>query len=366
MLSTDLKYTVRWLGRQKFSTGLVAGMLAIGIAANVVVFGLVNGLFLRPFPFASPDRLVYINETAPQWNLTVVGVNYPDFAQWRKDVKLFDGIALFDGDSFNLSDQSGAERIEGARVTYDLAAVLGVAPMLGRMFTEAEDRPKAEHVVVIGEAMWRERFGASPDVLGRTLKLNGVAHTIVGVLPSAFRVPDNAKLWVPMAGDPAQTYQSYFGNAIGRLKPGITVDAGDKDLKRAHQPIWDARDHDRIVSPFAHALREELVQDFRTQARTLLGAVALLLVVACANVASVMLARALARRKEMGIRLAVGASRTRLARQLFVENVVLAALGGSIGVLLGQAALRLLISSAGDQVPAWATFDFDARVAASP
>jgi predicted permease len=363
MLSTDLKYTVRWLARQKFSTGLVVGMLALGIAANIVVFGLVNGLFLRPFPFPDSDRLVYINETAPRWNLDVVGVNFPDFAQWRKDVRLFDGIALFDGDSLNLSDQSGAERIQGARVTYDLASVLGVQPALGRMFTAAEDRPKGEHVVVIGDDLWRERFAASPDVLGRTLKLNGVPHSIVGVLPKEIRFPDNAKLWVPLAGDPAQPYQSYGANGIGRLKPGVAVEDGDRDLKRTQQPLWDARDHDHIVSPFAHSLREELVQDFRTQARTLLGAVGLLLIVACANVASVMLARALARRREMGIRLAVGASRARLTRQLFVENVVLAAIGGIIGVAAGQAALRLLVTSAGDQVPAWASFDFDFRVA---
>ncbi len=133
----------------------------MAIAANVVVFGLVNGLFLRPFPFPEPDRLVYINETAPRWNLEVVGVNFPDFVQWRQGSKLFDGIALYDGESFNVSDGAGAERIEGARVTHDFAAVLGVRPILGRTFTPEEDRPKAERVVVINEGLWRERFDAA-------------------------------------------------------------------------------------------------------------------------------------------------------------------------------------------------------------
>ena len=364
MLGSDLKYTVRSLARQKLSTGLVVAMLTLGIAANVVVFGLVNGLFLRPFPFPDPERLVYINETAPRWNLEVVGVNFPDFVQWRQGSKLFDGIALYDGESFNVSDGAGAERIEGARVTHDFAAVLGVRPVLGRTFTPEEDRPKAERVVVINEGLWRERFDAAPDVLGRTLKLNGVAHTIVGVMPAAIRFPGNVRLWVPMAGDPAQQYQSYFASAIGRLKAGVQVEDGEKDLLRAHQPIWDARDKDHAVSPYARPLREDLARDFRTQARTLLGAVAILLVVACANVASVMLARALARRREMGIRLAVGASRTRLARQLFVENVVLATLGGAAGLALGHWALRVLITTAGDQIPSWANFDFDLRVGA--
>ncbi len=274
MLGTDLKYTVRSLARQKLSTGLVVSMLTLAIAANVVVFGLVNGLFLRPFPFPEPDRLVYINETAPRWNLEVVGVNFPDFVQWRQAAKLFEHIALYDEESFNLSDGAGAERIEGARVTYDFAAVLGVQPVLGRTFTPEEDRPKAERVVVINEGVWRERFHAAPDVLGRTLKLNGVAHTIVGVMPAAIRFPGNVRLWVPMAGDPAQQYQSYFASAIGRLKAGVQVEDGEKDLLRAHQPIWDARDKDHTVSPYARPLREDLARDFRTQARTLLGAVA--------------------------------------------------------------------------------------------
>ncbi len=364
MLGPDLRYTARWLTRQKSSTALVVCMLALGIAANVVVFGLLNGLFLRPFPFPNPDRLVYFNETAPKWNLDVVGINYPDFVQWRTDAKLFDGLALFDQDSVNISDGAGAERIDAARVTYDFTAVLGVQPLIGRTFTPEEDRPKAEHVVVIGERLWQERFGRSRDALGKTIKVNGAPATVVGVLPSWVRFPGNVQLWLPMAGDPNQTYQSYGANGVGRLKPGVTEHQGEQDLRRAHQPIWDKRDNEHVVSPFVHPLREELVQEFRSQARTLSGAVAILLIVACANVASVMLARALARRREMGIRLAVGASRIRLARQLFVENIVLAILGGGIGLGFGHWALRLLITSAGDQVPEWANFNFDIRVAA--
>jgi putative ABC transport system permease protein len=363
MLGTDLKYTVRWLGRQKTSTLLVVGMLALGIAANVVVFGLVNGLFLRPFPFPEPERLVYINETAPKWNLDIVGISYADFHQWRLGQKLFESIAVYDEDSFNLSDGSGAERIQGASVTYDFAAVLGVQPIVGRMFTADEDRPKAEAVVVIGEGLWRERFGGAADVIGRTLKLNGVSHTIIGIVPASTRFPGNIRLWVPMAGDPAQT-GSYRYEGIGRLKPGVTAADAEKDLLRAHQPVWDKRDPQHTVYPFAKPLREQFARNFQTQAKALLGAVAILLVVACTNVASVMLARALARRREMGIRLAVGASRTRLTRQLFVENVVLATLGGLVGLLLGHSALRLLIATAGDLVPPWADFSFDWRVAA--
>jgi putative ABC transport system permease protein len=362
MLGTDVRYTFRWLARQKLSTSLVVAMLALGIAANVVVFSLVNGLFLRPFPFPASDRLVYINETAPKWNLDIVGINYPDFDTWRKGVKLFDGIALFDETSFNLSDDKGAERINGARVTHDYAQVMGITPILGRMFTADEDKPKATPVVVLGEGIWKERFQGAGEVLGKTLKLNGVAHTIVGVVPQQGEFPAAFRLWTPLAGDPLLTYQSYSFEGVGRLKPGVRVEDATRDLVRSHQVIWDARDKDHTVTPFARALHEQFARDFRSQATTLMIAVIVLLFVACANVASVMLARALARRREMGIRLAVGASRTRLAQQLFVENLTLAVLGGTVGLALGSWGLRTLLSAAGDLVPPWASFGLDVRV----
>jgi predicted permease len=364
MFGTDLKYTLRWLGRQRLTTLLVVTMLALGIAANVVVFSLVNGLFLRPFPVEDPDRLVYVNETAPRWNLKVVGINYPDFEVWRRDAKLLDGIGIWDETTLTVSDGTSAERIEGARITYDFPVVLGIRPLVGRLFTPEEDKPRAAPVVIIGEGLWRERFGGTGDVLGRTLRLNGVSHTIVGVVPVAATFPGRIRLWVPLAADPVQDGQSYgFNGAIARLKPGVSAEDLEKELLRVQQPIWDARDKEHIVSPFAHPLREELSREFRTQAKALGGAVGVLLVVACANVASIMLARALTRRREMGIRLAVGASRIRLARQLFLENLVLSILGGAVGLAMGRWALQVLIASADDQVPQWATFTFDWRVA---
>ncbi len=362
MLGNDFRYTLRWLARQKTSTSLVVGMLGVGMAANIVVFSLVNALFLRPFPFPEPGRLVDINETAPRWNLDVVGINFPDFHQWRQANQTFESMAIYDPGAYNMSDERGAERIEGASVTYDFPRVLKIRPLLGRTFTAEEDRPKAPAVVVIGEGLWEERFGRREDVLGRTLKLNGVAHTIIGVVPRLAEFPGRVRLWVPFAGDPNQPYQSYGYNAVGRLKPGISVADAQKDLLRTQQPIWDARDKERIVSPYAKPLHEQFVRDFRSTANTLLTAVVLLLFVACANVASVMLARALARRREIGIRLAVGASRMRIARQLFAENLVLSTLGGVVGLVAGRWALRLLLVSAGEQVPAWADFGMDVRV----
>jgi predicted permease len=364
MFGSDVRYAFRALARQKGATLLVLSMLALGIAANVAVFTLVNGLFLRPFPFPEADRLVYINETAPRWNLEYVGVNYPDFDQWRRAQRAFEAIAWHDTASFNLADDAGAARISGAQVTSDYAKVLGVRPLVGRMFTPEEDRPNAAPVVVLGERLWRERFGADPNVVGRTLRLMSRPYTIVGVMPRATEVADRARLWVPRAGDPNQSYQSYGGQVMGRLKAGVTIAAAEADLKRAQQPIWETRDHDRIVSPFVRDLRTEFVRDYTTASLALTIAVALLLLVACANVASLMLARALARRREMGIRVAIGASRVRIIRQLFIENGVLAIIGGVIGLALGRAAIAALIAAVPDEAPQWTEFALDARVAA--
>jgi putative ABC transport system permease protein len=363
MLGSDIRFALRSLSRQKFATGLVVAMLAIGIAANVGVFSIVNGLFLRPFPFDDPERLMFFNEKAPRWNLEIVGINFPDFDQWRKDQKLFEALALWSTSSLNVADGNGAERVVAASVTHEMDDVLRVQPIIGRMFNGEEDSPKGEYVAVLGYGFWQQRFGGNPAVLGTTLKMNGRAHTIIGVLPrEADTFPGDARLWVPFRGDPNQEGQSYGANGVGRLKAGVTAPHAEKDLLRAHQPIFDKRDRERIVFPFVQPLREIAVRDYRTAASTLSVAVGLLLAVACANVAAVMLARALARRREMGIRVAVGASRWRLLRQLFVENVVLAAIGGVLGLALGHWAIRILVAQLPDTAPPWATFGLDLRV----
>ncbi len=361
MLLSEIRHALRSFGRQPLGTTLVLAMLCLGIAANVVVFSLVNGLFLRPLPFREPERLVYINEKAPRWNLDRTAVNFPDFDQWRKASRLFEGLALYDDVNFNLSDDQGAERIAGAGVTHDYLGVLGVAPILGRAFTAEEDRPNGPRVLLISEGLWRDRFGAERSVLGRTLRLNGVAYEIIGVLPRHAEFPFRTQLWVPLAGDPNQQGQSYSFDGVGRLKPGVSVEDAEKDLLRAHAPIWEARDKERVVSPFVRPLREVFVADLRTIAKAMFTAVALLLVVACANVAALMLARAIARRREMGIRLALGATRLRVMRQLFVENLLLAVLSALLGVTLGDWALTLLVTSVGDRLPSWATFALDSR-----
>jgi predicted permease len=364
MFGSDFRYAWRSLNHQRFGSLLVIGMLALGIGSTVAVFSLVNGLFLRPFPFPEPERIVYVNETAPKWNLDVTGVNYHDYAQWRRDQQVFDAIALYDERSFNLATEHGADRMTGASVTMDFAKVLRVQPIIGRLFTQEEDSPKGPLVTLIGEAVWYERFGGRADVLGKELRLNSRTYTIIGVLPKAAEFPGGVRLWVPMQGNASVNEQSYSFDGLARLKPGVTLEQANADLVRTQQVIFDTRDKDRNVTPFARDLREQFTRDFGTIASTLGAAVSLLLIVACANVAALMLARALARRREIGIRLAIGASRGRLLRQLLVENVLLSIAGGAAGLAVGQWAISVLIASLPDQAPAWTTFTLDGRTIA--
>jgi predicted permease len=364
MIGSDIRYAWRSLNHQRFGSLLVIGMLALGIGSTVAVFSLVNGLFLRPFPFPNPERLVYVNETAPKWNLEMTGINYHDYAQWRRDQKVIESIALYNPRSFNFATDEGADRMQGAAVTMDFMKVLGLQPIIGRMFTQEEDAPKGPLVTLIGEALWHERFGGRTEVLGKELKLNSRTFTIIGVLPKAAEFPGGVRLWVPMQGDPNVHASSYSYDGLARLRSGVTIDQANADLVRTQQGIYDSRDQEKVVTPFARDLREQFTRDFGTVASTLGAAVALLLIVACANVAALMLARALARRREIGIRLAIGASRARLLRQLLVENIILSIAGGAAGLAIGQWAISLLVTALPDQAPAWTTFTLDARMVA--
>ena len=361
MIGSDVRYAWRSLAHQKFGSGLVVAMLTLGIGANVAVFALINGLFLKPLPFTEPERLVYLNETAPRWNLERTGITYADFVQWRKAQQAFESIALFNRRSFNVATDEGADRMDGASVTADFARTLGIEPIIGRMFTTEEDRPNGPNVVVIGSAVWQERFGGRRDVLGQTIRLNSRQFTVIGVLPPSAEFPGGVRLWTPLQGDPTSV-DSYSFEGVGRLKPAFSVDQGAADLLRAHQAIFDTRDKEKNVSPLVRDLRQHLTGEYDTIVSTLGAAVLLLLIVACANVAAVMLARALARRREMGIRLAVGASRTRLLRQLLVENLILSVIGGAVGLLVGNWAIQLLIGALPADAPRWADFALDWRM----
>ena len=360
----DLRFAIRSFSRQPGPTALIVLTLSLGVAANTAVFAIVDGLFLRPFPFPHPERLVYLNERAPTWNLEFTGINYPDFVAWRERNRAFDAMALWTPTSINLADASGAERADGLAVTYDFAKVLGIQPVLGRTFTPEEDGPKSSRVVVIGHGLWQTRFAGSRDVLGKSLRINSVPHTIIGVLPPNADFPGNSRFWVPINGDPNQQGQSYSFEGMGRLKAGVTVDQARADLENAHGPIWAASDTGHIVSPRVSGLREQFVTDFQVMGKALGAGALLVLLIACANVAGAMLARSIFRRREVAIRMALGASARRVGRQLITESLALAAIAGIAGTLLGRWGVTALAASAPDQLPPWMQLQADGRTLA--
>jgi predicted permease len=351
----------RVLSRQPATSLLVVAMLALGIAANALVFTMINAVFLRPLPFAQAERLVYVNETAPKWNLEFTGINYPDFDLWRRNQRAFENIAVYGPDSFNVADGDLAERIRGLWVTHDYFGVLKLKAVIGRTFLPEEDKPGGVKVALISNDFWRTRYAGSESVLGRQLKVNSESYTIIGVMPVEAAFPTDAQLWVPLAADPAQAWQSYFLDGVGRLKPGVTAVDGQNDLMRSHQAIFEERDQEKTVTPRVVPLREHLVGEFRTVAMVLAGGVAIVLLIACVNVSSVMLARAAAREREIGIRRALGAGTGRIARQLLAESALLSVAGAAIGVVLGSWGLQVLLRSIPEDLPSWMHFGADLR-----
>jgi len=357
----DLRFAVRSFSRQPGPTALILLTLTLGVAANTAVFAIVDGLFLRPFPFPDPGRLVYLNERAPSWNLDFTGINYGDFHTWRERASKFESMSVWGESSLNLADASGAERVTGLAVTYDFATTLGIRPLLGRVFTKEEDGPATTRVVMIGQGLWQTRFAGARDVVGRSLRLNSVPYTIVGVLPREAEFPGNTQFWIPLNEDPNQRSPSYGYEGIGRIKPGVTIEEARADLMRAHAPIWAATDSAHIVSPRLDGLREQFVSNFKAMGKALGAGSLLVLLIACANVAGAMLARSIFRRREIAIRLALGASAKRVGRQLITESLALAALAGVAGTVLGRWLVHLLMTAGRDQIPPWVQLGFDFR-----
>jgi predicted permease len=363
-IGADLRFALRTFARQKGSTALVLLTLVLAVAANVAVFMLLDGLFFRPFPYPEAGRLLYLNERAPKWNLDHVGINYPDYVEWRDHTPTIESMALVMSTSVNVSDGTSAERLPAAQITWTLPATLGVHPILGRTFTADEDRPHPPHVVLIDEGLWRTRYSSAPDVIGRTMRINGEDYTIVGVMPSKTALPYEARLWLPYGGDPTQSYQAYGGDGFARLRPGVSLAQARADLLRANAAVWAAHDSAHIVSPLLEPLRDRFVGSLEAMGRALGAGVLLVLLVACANIAGAMLARSVFRQHELGIRLALGANGRRIVRQLLTESALLAVAAGALGTLLGWRAVRVLVKVAADQLPQWARFPLDWRAAA--
>ena len=340
-LLSDIRYAVRMLLKAPGFTVIAILALALGIGANTAIFSVVNAVLLRPLPYPEPEKLILLREKTPVFPNG--SVSYPNYIDWREGQRTFTDVALLrrvDANFAMISGDTEPERIGGAQVTYNFLAVVGLKPRLGRDFAEADDVPNGPKVAMISEKLWHKRFGGSSTVLGQQVSLNGVPREIVGVLPADLQYPRKADIYVPLGDVRAQEGVLMRGNhpgfsALGRLKPGVTIEQAGADLDAiaaALEQKYPDTNTGRRVN--ARPLLDAAVGEYRYSLHLLLGAVLCVLLIACANVANLQLARAVARSKELAVRAALGAGRWRLARQLLTESTLLALVGGAAGVML--------------------------------
>jgi predicted permease len=379
-LFQDIRYGFRALAaRPGFALAALA-TLALAIGANTLVFSLIDGIYLSPLPYRDDAKLVDMENQYRNMGLDATGASIPDYLDRREGMKSIVESGLFTGENFNLAIDGAPERAHGVRATPSLFATLGVAPALGRAFTEGEAEPGADRVVVLGDAMWRNRFGADPAIVGRDIRLDGESYRVVGVMPRGFMFPDReTALYVPFAFTPAQKADTErgheFSTSIARLAPGATIaDAKNEAnliVRRNLDRLGSIGSDGTRFSTFMKSagftidvrpLRTLLAGDHSRMLVLLQLAVGLVLLIACANIANLMLTRLSARQKELSVRTALGASRSRLARQLLIEAVLLALAGAVLGIGIALAGQKLVAMSG--LMPDWVTLGIDLRVLA--
>jgi putative ABC transport system permease protein len=370
-LLQDLRYGLRMLAKNPGFTAVAVITLALGIGLNTAIFSVVNTVLLRPLPYKDPDRLVWITDFIPRQNNTLVFDS--DYFAWASQNQVFEGMAAYNTAVLTLTGAGDSERLVGAKVTAGFFPVLGVAPMLGRPFLAEEDRPGGPEVCVLSHKLWQSRFGAKASIVGRAVTLNGKPYTVLGVMPSSFEFVENFQpaLYVPFdlheTSGIAPGEMHTIVSVVARLKPGITIQRAESNLafiNRALESSYKGGYAKMMAGARAQimSLQARLVGDVRLALLVLLGAVGFVLLIACANVANLQLARAVRREKEITIRAALGADRGRLARQLLTESLLLAALGGAAGVELAAWAVSVLPTLGPAKIPHLADIHIDYRV----
>lgn len=375
-LFRDVRHTFRGLRKRPVFYATVLLVFALGIGANTVIFSVVNGVLLRPLPYPEPDRLVSAWQTHPNWlesdNPSLraqwdhLQLAYPVYEDWRAMSPVFQDLGIYASRTFIVTGGERPERIGGARATRGVFGVLGIDPILGRTFLESEDRPGGPGLVVLSYGIWMERFGGDREVLGRTMVLNESSFTIVGVMPRGFSFPEGARLWTTFPdSDRERERNSQFANGIARLKPGVSLATAQREMEALQDHL-----HEVHPIPGRHYgvnlvnLHDDTVGDVRSALTLLFGSVGIFLVIACANIASLLLLRAAERRKELAVRLSLGASKKRLVGQLLTEGVVLSALGGGLGLLLAVVSLGPFLSLLPPGTPRLESVSMDGSVLA--
>jgi putative ABC transport system permease protein len=347
----DLRYSFRVLIANPAFTFTAIAALALGIGANTAIFTVVNAVLLKPLSYPDPDRMVQLMNTGPdgQW----AGASPTKFNNWRAQTNVLQDVTAYDfgGPGFNLTG-AVPEQVHGIHVSEAYFRLFGAPIMLGRTFTPQEDSPNGGKVVVIGYGLWQRKFGGNPNIVGAALSLGNEPYTILGVLGQSFQSDPVADIWLPFQIDPSSTNQGHYFLTAARLKPGVTLAQANAQLKLAYDEFrrrWTLADPKASFA--VQPLRDSIVGDARSSLLILLGAVGFVLLIACANVANLLLVRATGRKREFAIRAAMGAGRARIIRQLLTESIVLSVTGGILGLILGYAGVRALLAVSPADLP---------------
>lgn len=356
-IGQSFRFAVRQLIKSPGFTLVAIVILALGIGANTAIFSLVHAVLLEPLPFGNPDRLVQIWHTPPQSSFPGIdrfAVSAANYLDWQKQNHVFEQMSLYSSGGFDITGAGKPESIRAGRVTHQFFSVLGVQPMFGRVFTADEDQPGKNHEVILTFKLWKQRYNSDPSVLGRTINLDETPYTIVGVMGPRMTKPEYAQIWTPLGLTPeeAAVRGEHHYLAIARLKTGVTIAQAQSEMNTISHRLEEAYPADdkgwgaAIVS-----LREDLVGEVRPALLMMLGAVAFVLLIACANVANLLFGRAFSRRKEIAIRTALGASRRNLVQLLLIESVVVSVAGGALGLVTAHFGIELLLKFFADKLP---------------
>jgi predicted permease len=367
-LLQDLTFGIRTLRARPTFAVLAVLMLALGIGANTAIFSVVNSVLLRPLPFKDSDRLVRIWHTPPAKSfpgMDKFAVSAANYVDWKRDNHVFDDMAIYSYRGLTLTGVAQPQQVDGISVSAGFFETLSVAPMLGRVFSPEEDQPGRTNVVVLTYRFWQEHFGSNPEIVGHDISMDGQNFLVAGVMPPSFRFPEVAQMWTPMGWTDQEraVRGEHHSVVIARLKSGVELQQAQAEMDtisrrlEALYPV-DNKGWGAVVIP----LQRDLATDVRPALLVLLGAVAFVLLIACANVANLALARTFSRQKEIAIRSALGASSARVLRQILTESVLLASIGGTLGLIVAYFGQRFIVAYLGNQLPGAITIELDLRV----
>jgi putative ABC transport system permease protein len=368
MFLQDIRFGLRTALKNKGVTAIAILCLAIGIGLNTMMFTVVDGILIKPLPYRDPEQIIQLHTTQQRSGIRRGGLSWLDLRDWQERAHSFSAIAGMQGRSFTVSDQGNPERYAGAAIGHDLFPMLGIAPQLGRTFNAEDDRQGGEPVALLSDDLWRRRYGADAKIVGRSIVINSRPHTVVGVMPPRFRFPNNQLLWVPLAQYAVSAQRGERGLGVyARLKEGTTLDQARQEAVSVAAVLAAAfPDTNEGWGAYLRPLREAFIPaDVRLIVWTMMGAVTLVLLIACFNVANLMLARASTRAREISIRTALGAGRGRLLRQLLTESVIVALASVPLGIVLAWLSTQLMNSSIPpDQLPYFIHWELDSRALA--